>query len=93
MRIAILIFLWYLVLLKEAIFNENYFRRTLCPVQQLHPRPISKGEKVWGFETLKSDVLYLCLEDSFTRIQSRLFEITDEAPPTLHFAIMSDYAL
>ena len=51
---------------------------------------VAKGEKVWGFETLKSDVLYLCLEDSFARIQSRLFEITDEAPSTLHFAIMSD---
>ena len=51
---------------------------------------VAKGENVWGFETLKSEVLYLCLEDSFARIQSRLFEITDEAPPTLHFAIMSD---
>ena len=51
---------------------------------------VAKGEKVWGFETTKSEVLYLCLEDSFARIQSRLFEITDEAPPTLHFAIMSD---
>lgn len=50
---------------------------------------VAKGENVWGFETLKSEVLYLCLEDSFARIQSRLFEITDEAPPTLHFAIMS----
>ena len=51
---------------------------------------VSKGEKVWEFETHKCEVLYLCLEDSFARIQSRLFEITDEAPPTLHFAIMSD---
>ena len=51
---------------------------------------VAKGEKVWEFETRKSEVLYLCLEDSFARIQSRLFEITDEAPPTLHFAIMSD---
>ena len=51
---------------------------------------VAKGEKVWGFETLRSKVLYLCLEDSFVRIQSRLFEITDEAPSTLHFAIMSD---
>ena len=51
---------------------------------------VAKGEKVWEFETLRSEVLYLCLEDSFARIQSRLFEITDEAPPTLHFAIMSD---
>ncbi|MEG2616153.1 MAG: AAA family ATPase [Oscillospiraceae bacterium] len=51
---------------------------------------VAKGEKVWEFETTKSEVLYLCLEDSFARIQSRLFEITDEAPPTLHFAIMSE---
>lgn len=51
---------------------------------------VSKGEKIWEFETRKSEVLYLCLEDSFARIQSRLFEITDDAPPTLHFAIMSD---
>jgi hypothetical protein len=45
---------------------------------------------VWGFETRKCEVLYLCLEDTFARIQSRLFEITDEAPANLHFAIMSD---
>ena len=51
---------------------------------------VSKGEKVWDFETLKSDVLYLCLEDSFARIQNRLFEITDEAPNNLYFAIMSE---
>jgi RecA-family ATPase len=51
---------------------------------------VAKGEKVWGFETNKSEVLYLCLEDSFARIQSRLFEITDEASSTLHFAVMSD---
>ena len=51
---------------------------------------VAKGERVWEFETLQSEVLYFCLEDSFARIQSRLFELTDEAPPTLHFAIMSD---
>ncbi|WP_349947443.1 AAA family ATPase [Lacrimispora sp. BS-2] len=51
---------------------------------------VAKGERVWSFETRKCEVLYLCLEDSFARIQSRLFEITDEAPPGLHFAIMSD---
>ena len=50
----------------------------------------AKGEPVWSFETRKCEVLYLCLEDSFARIQSRLFEITDEAPANLHFAIMSD---
>lgn len=51
---------------------------------------VANGEKVWEFEALKSEVLYLCLEDSFARIQNRLFEITDYAPPTLHFAIMSE---
>lgn len=51
---------------------------------------VLKGEAVWSFETCKCDVLYLCLEDSFARIQSRLFEITDDAPSSLHFSIMSD---
>ena len=50
----------------------------------------AKGEPVWGFETRKCEVLYLCLEDSFARIQSRLFDLTEEAPPSLHFAVMSD---
>lgn len=50
---------------------------------------VSKGEKIWEFSTTKSDVLYLCLEDSFARIQDRLFKITDDAPGTLQFAIMS----
>ena len=27
--------------------------------------------------------------DSFQRIQSRLFDLTEDAPPTLHFAVMS----
>ena len=33
--------------------------------------------------------MYLALEDSFERLQSRLLEITDEAPSNLHFAILS----
>lgn len=51
---------------------------------------VAKGEPVWGVETRICEVLYLCLEDSFARIQSRLFEIDEDAPSTLHFAIMSD---
>ena len=35
-------------------------------------------------------MLYLSLEDSFQRIQTRLFDLTEDAPPTLHFAIMAD---
>lgn len=42
---------------------------------------VARGQPVWEFETHKSDVLYLCLEDTYARIQSRLYQITDEAPP------------
>ncbi len=51
---------------------------------------IAKGEKVLGQETSKGTVLYLCLEDSFERIQKRLYELTDEPTDNLHFAIMAD---
>ena len=47
---------------------------------------VSKGEPVWEFSTTQGPVLYLCLEDSYARIQSRLFQLTEDAPPTLHFA-------
>ena len=43
-----------------------------------------------GQETSKGTVLYLCLEDSFERIQKRLYELTDEPTDRLHFVIMSD---
>ena len=35
-------------------------------------------------------MLYLCLEDSYSRIQNRLLDITDDAPPNLFFATMSE---
>ncbi|MDL2293435.1 helicase RepA family protein [Ruminococcaceae bacterium OttesenSCG-928-D13] len=47
---------------------------------------VSLGETVWGFDTKQGTVLYLCLEDSEARIQNRLLDITDYAPPCLHFA-------
>ncbi len=50
---------------------------------------VSKGEPVWGLTTTAGTVLYLCLEDSYTRIQNRLFQLTDDAPNTLHFANLS----
>ena len=31
---------------------------------------VAKGEKVWELETLQSEVLYLCLEDSFQEFKS-----------------------
>ena len=50
---------------------------------------VAKGEAVWGMGVKQGTTLYLCLEDSFQRIQSRLFDLTEDAPPTLHFAVMS----
>ena len=50
---------------------------------------IAKGEKVLGRETKSGSALYLCLEDSYTRIQNRLFELTSEPSENLHFAIMA----
>ena len=50
---------------------------------------VARGESLWNFPTHSCEVLYLCLEDSFQRIQSRLFDLTEDAPPTLHFAVMA----
>lgn len=51
---------------------------------------VAQGEPLWNFSTRSCEVLYLCLEDSFQRIQSRLLDLTEDAPPTLHFAVMSE---
>ena len=49
---------------------------------------VSQGLPLWDLPTRRCDVLYLCLEDTFARIQSRLYRLTDEAPPTLRFAVL-----
>lgn len=51
---------------------------------------VAKGEPVWNFSTRRGGVLYLCLEDSYSRIQNRLLDITDDAPANLCFATMSE---
>lgn len=50
---------------------------------------VSQGIPFWGMATRTGDVLYLCLEDTFSRIQDRLFRLTDEANGRLHFAVAS----
>ena len=50
---------------------------------------VAQGTSVWDFPTHRGTVLYLCLEDSLTRIQSRLFQITDDAPEALRFATIA----
>ena len=51
---------------------------------------VSQGRPLWNFAVTQGEVLYLSLEDSFQRIQTRLFDLTEDAPSTLHFAIMAD---
>ena len=51
---------------------------------------VSQGQPLWNFAVTQGEVLYLSLEDSFQRIQTRLFDLTEDAPSTLHFAIMAD---
>ena len=46
---------------------------------------VAQGEPVWGMSVKQGTTLYLCLEDSVLRIQNRLFEITEDAPSSVHF--------
>ena len=46
---------------------------------------VARGEPVWGLPVKRGTTLYLCLEDSQLRIQNRLFDVTEDAPPTVHF--------
>ena len=50
---------------------------------------VAKGEAIWGMHSRQGTTLYLCLEDSTLRIQNRLFEITEDAPPDVHFCTES----
>ena len=51
---------------------------------------VAKGDPVWGMGVKQGTTLYLCLEDSTFRIQNRLFEITEDAPASVHFTTNSD---
>ena len=46
---------------------------------------VAQGQALWNFETTQGEVLYLSLEDSFQRIHTRLFDLTEDAPPTTQF--------
>ena len=48
---------------------------------------VAKGEPFWGLKTMRSDVLYLALEDSEQRLQRRMLTLTSEPTPRLHFAL------
>lgn len=51
---------------------------------------VCAGEPFLGFATVKSEVLYLALEDTYERIKQRSWKLVDEAKGTLCFAIASD---
>ena len=51
---------------------------------------VAKGEDVLKHRTTIGTALYLCLEDSYNRIQNRLYELTNEPTKKLYFAIMSE---
>ena len=48
---------------------------------------VAKGEPLWSLPTTAGTTLYLCLEDTFRRIQDRLLCITDEVPANAFFAV------
>ena len=51
---------------------------------------VSQGLPLWDCPTRQCEVLYLCLEDTFCRIQNRLYRLTDSAPTQLRFAVYCD---
>ena len=42
---------------------------------------LARGGEFWGRAVPAQTVLYLCLEDTYSRIQSRLFHLTEDAAP------------
>ena len=51
---------------------------------------VSKGEELWNLKCKQSDVLYIALEDTYQRLQKRLFKLTDEIGSNFHIAIESN---
>ena len=49
---------------------------------------VSEGRPLWELPSAPGDVLYLCLEDTFYRIQDRLFRLTDEASDALAVVVV-----
>ena len=50
---------------------------------------IAAGEPIWNFNTTKGTTLYLCLEDNWSRVQSRISDITRDVPQNVFFAVAS----
>ncbi len=50
---------------------------------------VAAGGAFWNCATQKGDVLYLCLEDSRSRLQQRVLTFTEAPPENLYFAEMA----
>lgn len=51
---------------------------------------IASGGEFLGRRVRQAGVLYLCLEDTEKRVQDRMYQLCDEAPPNLYFSTTSD---
>ena len=51
---------------------------------------VAKGEKFLDRTTQQGSALFFCVEDSYQRIQSRLYELTDEPSDKLFFSLKAD---
>ena len=50
---------------------------------------IAAGQPVWNFNTTKGTTLYPCLENSWSRVQSRISDITRDVPQNVFVAVAS----
>jgi len=50
---------------------------------------IAKGERIWEYDTQRSGVLYLALEDTYNRLHHRLTSITEMSSENINLAIES----
>ena len=48
---------------------------------------ICQGLPIWDMQTHPCEVLYLCLEDTFSRLQDRMYRLPDAAPSGLHLCV------
>lgn len=48
---------------------------------------IAEGSPVWDIPTHRCEVLYISLEDTFSRLQERVYRLTDEPDPGLRFSV------
>ena len=51
---------------------------------------VASGGEFLGRHVRQAGVLYLCLEDTEKRVQDRMYQLCDEAPPNLYFSTTSD---